>query len=139
MHIAELHGLRYATNLTTLILQDCYRFSNNLEIWSVYRDISLPKTIKTVKFLTRRRLLNEALMLLGYMCGNQSLYEHTRLRTRRSYNSPAELYCNVLSNLKQEISRVMVAMHYETTFCENILDLLILDGNFSKRYITIRS
>uniref|UniRef100_A0A8W8KE68 OTU domain-containing protein n=1 Tax=Magallana gigas TaxID=29159 RepID=A0A8W8KE68_MAGGI len=139
VHIAELHGLRYAANLTTLILQDCKRFSLNLEIWSVYRDILLPVTIKTVKFLTRRGLYNEASMLLCYMFGNQPLYEHPRLRTRRSYNSSAEFFCNALSNLKQEISRVMVAMDYETTFCENILDLLKLDGIFLKDILPLEA
>lgn len=140
VHIAEMHGLRYAANLTALILQDCKRFSLNLEIWSTYEDILLPGTIKTVKFLTRRGFYDDAWNLLCYMHANQFLYKNPLFGTRSSYYSPSEICCNVLGNLKQEISKVMIAMYYERNFGQQILDLLLKsDGIFLKDVLPLEN
>lgn len=140
VHIAEINGFRYAANLTTSILQDCKRFASTSGLGSAYQDTLMPGTIKTVKFLSRRGFYEQSFMLLSYMFNKQVLYEEALLGSSRSYYSTAEFVCNALSNLKQEISRVMIAMHYETIYGKRILDkLLETDGIFLKDILPLET
>lgn len=140
VHISEFHGFRYATNLATLILKNCKRFSPSSELWSAYRDILMPGTIKTVKFLSRRGLYEMASTILARMFDDQFLFQNALSRSSGIYYTTAEFFCNALGNLNQEISKAILAMRYEIIFEKRILDMLLkTDGIYLKDILPLET
>ena len=125
VHLAENRSLSYASNLTTTILQDCTRYTSTTKFFSACQEILLPNTIKTVKYLSRRGQYESAVCLLFDTINDYIYKGRSSSITKSSPCTLAELFVSALSELRQETSRIILAMNFETFFGERIIDSLL--------------